>query len=503
MSLLGPILFQALKTPRRTAAIDDNRSYSYAGLLGGAMFVAEQIDRLTAARHIGILLPTGGAFPIALLGAWLARRVAVPLNYLLAPQELHYVINDSGIDTLFTAGPLLDFLTQACGDEGLSNAIPGGVELVKLEEMDFTGLPPLRWPPRYADDDLAVLLYTSGTSGKPKGVMLSHGNLESNVHAGIQHAAITRADTFLGVLPQFHCFGLTAMTLIPLRVGATVVYTARFIPRKIVGLIRKHKPDIFMAVPSMYGALLSVKDATADDFASIRFSVSGGEPLPDATFEAYRDRFNLRLLEGYGLTETAPISNWSTPTRFKRHSVGPAVPGVTNLIVDENDKPLPPNVDGEVLIAGPNVMTGYHNLPEQTDAVFVKLDLPDRGPTRLFRTGDIGHLDDDGYLFITGRKKEMLIIGGDNVFPREIEEVLNQHESVKDSAVIGKFDGMRGEVPIAFVELTEGATFDEAALRNWCRQRLAQFKVPREVRVVDALPRSPTGKILRRQLNAD
>ncbi len=496
MSLLRPILTQALCSPRKVAAVDDNRTYTYGQMLGGALFIADLIDRISDKPNVGILLPTGGAFPMALLGTWLARRVAVPLNYLLSPAELTYVIQDSEIDTIITAGPLLDFLQ-------LGPAIPRGIHLLKLEEQDFTGFPPLRWPPAYGDDEHAVILYTSGTSGKPKGVVLSHHNLEADTWAGIQKAQITRADTFLGVLPQFHSFGLTGLTLIPLTVGSKAVYSARFVPKKIVQLIRKHRPDIIMAVPSMYGALLSVKEAGPEDFQSIRFAISGGEPLPEATFNAYEERFRLRLLEGYGLTETAPVTHWSTPQLFKQKSVGTPVPGVLVHIVDDNDQPVPTGVDGEILIHGPNVMQGYFKLPEQTAAVFTEIHLPDRGPTRFFRTGDIGHVDEEGFLFITGRKKEMLIIGGENVFPREIEEVINQHPIVKDSAVIGRHDAMRGEVPIAFVELNDGLTFDEQDLRSWCRERLAQFKVPREIRHVDALPRNPTGKILRRHLKTD
>lgn len=496
MSALGQILRNALRNPGATAAVDDQRTYSYIALAGGAFFLANKIERTTANRHVGILLPTSGAFALALMGTWLAKRVAVPLNYLLSHDELAYVINDSEIDTIVTVDRILDFLK-------LHDAIPPSVKLLKLDDCDFDGMPPLRWPPRLGSGELAVILYTSGTSGRPKGVMLSHGNLESNVEGAIEHARITRADTFVGVLPQFHCFGLTGLTLLPLMVGAKVVYTSRFLPKRIVSLIRKHRPEIFMAVPSMYGALLSVKSATAADFSSIRFPISGGEPLPQATFDAYEQRFNLRLLEGYGLTETAPITNWATPWDFKAHSVGRALSGVQIIVVDENDRILGPDCDGEILMNGPNIMSGYFKLPEQTTNAFVEIDLPDRGPVRFFRSGDIGHTDDEGFLFITGRKKEMLIIGGENVFPREIEEVLNRHLSVKDSAVIGKSDGLRGEVPIAFVELVEAEDFDEQSVRNWCRESLAQFKVPREVRVMDFLPRNPTGKILRRALKVE
>ncbi len=497
MSLLWPIIGQGLKNPRRTAVVDDQRSYSYGQLVGGAAFVAEKIDDTTALPHVGILLPTGGAFPIALLGAWLAGRVVVPLNYLLGADELKFIISDSDIDTVITVPAMLDFV-------GGPSVIPDGVRTLNMQQMDFSGFPPLRWPPLPSRDQTAVILYTSGTSGRPKGVMLTHGNLRSNVDAAIVHANITRADTFLGVLPQFHSFGLTALTLVPLRVGSKTVYSARFVPRKVVQLIRRHSPDIVMAVPSMYGALLSVKGAGPDDFKSIRFAISGGEPLPQATFDAFQHRFEVTLLEGYGLTETAPAANWSTPQRSKRHSVGPALPQVRVVIVDDKDTPQPPDVDGEILIAGPNIMKGYYHQPQQTAEVFVNLKDPDDGQAKkFFRTGDIGRLDDEGYLYITGRKKEMLIIGGENVFPREIEEVLNKHAAVRDSAVIGQTDGMRGEVPIAFVELEDGQSFDESGLRAWCREHLAQFKAPREIHHVESLPRNATGKILRRQLKVE
>ncbi|MCC7147397.1 MAG: AMP-binding protein [Phycisphaeraceae bacterium] len=499
MSLIWPIVKQALKGPGHVACVDDRGKLTYGRLLAGAMYVAEAIESRTDRPHVGLLLPTSGAFPVAILGAWLARRVMVPLNYLLAKDELQYVIQDSGIDTIITVGPMLDFI-------GGRAVIPTGVKLLLMEEMDFSGVPPLRWPPAPADDALAALLYTSGTSGRPKGVMLSHGNFSANVRDCIVHAELTRADVFLGVLPQFHSFGLTALTLLPLTLGAKVVYTARFIPKRIIELMREHKPDVFMAVPSMHGALLSVKEAAAEDFASIRYTISGGEPLPFAIYEEFQSRFGATILEGYGLTETSPVTHWATPRHHRLHSVGRALPHVTQFILDDDLKPLPYGQDGEVFLAGPNIMQGYFKLPKETAAALIDLDvtLPDGRPFkgRALRTGDIGRIDTDGFLFITGRKKEMLIIGGENLFPREVEEVLNHHPSVKDSAVIGKNDGMRGEVPIAFVEIQEGAAFDETALRAFCRQRLAGYKVPREIHPIDALPRNPTGKILRRQLNA-
>jgi len=472
--------------------VDDRGQTSYLKLALGAMYVARLIRRATDRPHVGVMLPTSGAFPVCLLGTWMNGRVIVPLNYLLKPDELAYVVDDSEIDAILTAKPMVDYLG---GEQKLRELIPDHVQLVKLDEQKFSGIPPLRRPPRTDDDQLAAILYTSGTSGKPKGVMLSHGNLESDVLAGIEHSGLSDADTFLGVLPQFHSFGFTALTLIPLAIGAKVVYAARFVPRRVVELIRKHRPQIVMAVPSMYAALLSVKGATAEDFASLRCPISGGEPLSNAVFDQYMERFNVKLLEGYGLTETSPATHWCTPTQWKRHSVGRPLPGVKQLIVDEQGGRLGPDEEGEVLLGGPTIMLGYFKLGEETRDVFTEID-----GERYFRTGDIGRIDEDGYLYVTGRKKEMMIVGGENVFPREIEEVLNRHASVRASAVIGRADPVRGETPVAFVEAEEGATVDASALRAYCGEHLAGYKVPREVRTVESLPRTPTGKIRRRDL---
>lgn len=496
MSLLNTILLRALSDPRRVAVIDDRREYTYLQVVGGAMFLREQIEQATAKPNVGLLLPTSGAFPMAMLGCWLARRTAVAFNYLLNKDELAYVIGDSGIDTLITVGPMLDFL-------GGPSIVPPGVRVLKLEDVDFHGMPPLRWPPMLDDDETAVILYTSGTSARPKGVMLTHRNLQSNVLAGIAHAGLTRADVFLGVLPQFHSFGLMALTLIPLTIGARVVYSARFVPKKIIDLMRQHRPDIFLAVPSMYGALLSVKDATAEDVKSIRMAVSGGEPLPESIYDGWLDRFNVRLLEGYGLTETSPAISWCTLDRCRRKSVGTTLPGVDLICIDEAGGPLPVDVDGEIVVRGPSVMKGYYNLPEKTREVMIDVPMRDGTTFHGFRTGDLGHVDEDGFLYITGRKKEMLKVAGEIVVPREIEEALNLHPDVHAAAVIGKSDGLRGEVPVAFVEMEEGRAFKENELRAWCRERLASFKVPRVIRHIDALPRNPTGKIMKRQLKAD
>ena len=366
---------------------------------------------------------------------------------------------------------------------------------IKMEQLEVKGLPPRTKRRPMADDEPAVILYTSGTSGRPKGVILTSGNLSSNIDQIVEWVKFDRRDVMLGVLPQFHSFGLTVLTLLPLAVGCRSVYAARFMPKRVLQLARTHRPTVLVGIPSMFNALRLAKSATRDDLSSLRFTVAGGEPLPDAVSDGFFETFGIRICEGYGLTETAPCTNWCRPDEYRAHKVGMAMPGIEERIVGENGEILGPEQDGEVRIKGPNVMPGYYNRPEETAAAFDQ--------DGFFRTGDMGRMDADGFLSITGRIKEMLIIGGENVFPREIEEVLDAHPSVRASAVIGAPDESRGEVALAFVELVDDATFDVTSLRSHCRDRLPQFKVPREIRRLEELPRNPTGKIMRRALGAD
>lgn len=485
MRTLIPILRQFLRHPFRAAVVDDQRTWKSFELYLGALHLAKAIERTTDRPHVGIMLPTSGLFPMAMVASWMLGRTIVPLNYLLKPEEREYVIRDAELDVVVTVTPMIEHF----GD------LPAEVKQIRLDQMKFKGLPPLRRAKRRRDDHVAVLLYTSGTSGKPKGVMLTVGNLASNVEQCVEWADFTSRDVLLGVLPQFHSFGLTVLTLLPLAVGCKVVYTARFVPKRMIDLLREHRPTALIAIPSMYNALLGVKSAKSDDFASLRYKVSGGEALPQAVYEGFKERFNVTLNEGYGLTETGPATNWCRPQEHKPKSVGKPLPRVEEKIVAPDGRPLGVGEEGEICIRGPNIMKGYYKLPDQTAAVF--------DDESYFHTGDMGRFDEDGHLYITGRIKEMLIIGGENVFPREIEEVLNAHPSVHDSAVIGMMDESRGEVPLAFVELEERAAFSESELRSHCRKSLAQYKVPREIRQVEKLPRNPTGKIMRRELRPD
>lgn len=447
--------------------------------------LARVIEDRTTRANIGVLLPTGGAFPVSLAAIWMLGRTVVPLNYLLSREEIAWIIEHAELDVVVTASGMLEKF----------GPLPDGVQAIELDKQHFKGVPPLFRPMKRADDHVAVMLYTSGTSGRPKGVQLTVGNLATNVDQCIRWVNFTKRDCFLGVLPQFHSFGFTVTTLLPMMLGCSVVYTARFQVSRVLELFRRRKPTAIMAIPSMFNALLHSKAATAEDLASIKYIVSGGEPLPDAVYDGFAERFGIRICEGYGLTETAPVTNWARPHEERRGVVGRPLDGVEEVIIDtETGERVAPETDGEIRIRGGNVMVGYYKDPEATEAAFDE--------DGFFRTGDMGRFSEDGFLSITGRIKEMLIIGGENVFPREIEDVMRQHPAVLDAAVIGVPDPMRGEVALGFVELIEGQQADPAEIRQFCRGPLSGFKVPREVRIMDALPRNPTGKIQRRLLSA-
>jgi len=491
MSVHWPMIRRCLAHAMEPAFVDDFKLWKRIEVLVAALHIADEIERRSSGDKVGLMLPTSGLFGAATLATWILGKKVVPLNYLLGHDELAGVIAHSGIDYVLSAGKLLDHTghRETLGDSG--------VKIGLAEELSFKGMPDIRMPAFTKDDDVAVYLYTSGTSGKPKGVMLTHGNLKANVRQCVQHARWTKRSKMLGVLPQFHTFGLTVLTVLPMTLGAPVIYSARFVPTQIVRLIREHRPVAFIGIPSMYNALLRVKSAGPGDFRSLEFAISGGEPLPHEVSEKFHERFDVRISEGYGLTETSPVTNLCVPWEYCEGSVGTALPDVEVKIAGtegaEEGRRLPTGRDGEIRLRGPNVMKGYYKNEEATREAF-----DEEG---FFRTGDIGRVDAEGRLFITGRLKEMIIVAGENVFPREIEEALAKHDSVKAAGVCGMTDGSRGELPIAFVEIEDGAEFDEAALKAWCRERLAGYKTPRQIERIDELPRSGTGKVMRRKLS--
>jgi long-chain acyl-CoA synthetase len=490
--LVEHLLNHARNQPTELAIIDDHGRRTYAELAAMAAASAAMVARATTKPNVGLMLPSSAAFAANFYGILLTGKTVVPINFLLSEHEVAHVLADSGIDTVITAGPLAARLAGS----GLRV-----IDLVALAAAAPPIAPPIASPnlgampsaPSKSPDDLAVLMYTSGTSGAPKGVRLTYGNLQSDVDASIEAAALQKRHRFLGIIPLFHAFGMTAMMLAPIQLGASVIYMARFSAPAALAAIRDQGASMFFGVPSMFAAIAHLKSATAADFANTYALITGGEPQPATLRQAFSQRFNVPLLEGYGLTETSPVVALNTPQIRRAGSVGKPVPGALVRIADDSGNTVPSGETGEVLLGGPMVFQGYHNLPDATAAAFT--------PDRFFKTGDLGHIDPDGFLYITGRKKDLIIVAGEKAAPREIEEILMRHPAVSEAAVLGKKDESRGEVVVAFITARPGQSAKPDELRDFCRaQGLAQWKIPRQITLIDEMPRSPTGKILKRQL---
>src|SRR6185436_15016843 len=349
--------------------------------------------------------------------------------------------------------------------------------LLMADAPDFA--PPVSQPLPAAFTDPALYLYTSGTTGRPKGVVLTHRNLALNVESCQRTGEFDANDSFLCLLPFFHTYAITGTILLPLLSGCKMVLVDRFHPVKVLKLIGEHAVSVFLAIPSMY----RVMAMTEGDYNvnSVRFPISGGEPLPVAIAQAFEKRFGVPIFEGYGQTEAAPVISLNVPGKRKLGSVGLPLPGVDIEIWDEQKNPVETDVIGEIMVRGGNVMQGYYNLPDETAKTITR---------DWLHTGDLGKKDAEGYVTITGRKKDLIISAGENIYPREIEEVLAQHPKVKEVAVIGVKDEARGEVPKAFVIARDGMTVDEKELRHFCRENLAGYKVPKHFDVVPDLPRT-------------
>ncbi|MFH0983174.1 MAG: AMP-binding protein [Planctomycetota bacterium] len=475
------------EVPDRLAVADPTTELTYGRLARVAAVLREIVLAETHSDRVGICLPACALFPPTLCGAWWAAKKAVPLNFLLSLDELGHVVRDAGLDLVVSVRYF---------DEMLSK-LP--VRRIYLEDLPIkrrvlTSLLRRRPPaPSVEPDDTAVILYSSGTSAVPKGVELTYRNLKSNCENCIVSARFTGAHRFLNILPPFHVFGLTANVLVPVECGCTVFSLPRFQPAVVLNWVKEKDISVLMATPSMYGALMHVKSPPPEVLKPLYLTISGGEPLPATIDEGCRERLGANLLQGYGLTETSPVVTLCAPHAQKRGTVGRPIANTYVRTVDDHGTDTPTGVPGEVWVKGPGVMKGYHHRPEETAAVLTA--------DGWFKTGDLGTLDADGFLSITGRKKEMIIVSGENVFPSEIESVLAQHPAVKQAAVIGVPDPSRVEVPVAFVTLQDGARVEPVELRQFARERLAGYKVPREVRISADLPLGPTGKILKRKLH--
>jgi long-chain acyl-CoA synthetase len=357
---------------------------------------------------------------------------------------------------------------------------PGG-----FEEL-IGGAEPLDQPAAREDDDTAVILYTSGTTGTPKGAELTHVNLRRNIATVVEMVRATSDDVILGALPLFHAFGQTAGLNASVAAGACLTLIPRFSAEKALKIIERDRVTIFEGVPTMFAAMLH--SGERPDTSSLRLCVSGGAAMPVEVMRGFEETFGCMVLEGYGLSETSPAASFNHPDKERKPgSIGTPVTGVEMKLVDMNEDGV-----GEIVIRGHNVMKGYWNRPDATAAAI--------DPDGWFHTGDLARVDQDGYFFIVDRSKDMIIRGGYNVYPREIEEVLYEHPAVREAAVVGVPDDMLGEEVGAAIALKPDADADTATIQEFVKSRVAAYKYPRRIWVVDELPKGPTGKILKRDI---
>ncbi len=470
----------------KTAVFWGAEEISYHALLlraaGVATTLVEQ-EKIQPGDRVALWMKNCPEFIPAWFGILLAGGVVVPVNNFLKPDEIAFILRDAAVRVVIHDESLRE------GAVKLATLLP---ELRQLRAEEFTSpssLPSFPGAHR-TSADLAVLVYTSGTTGHPKGAMLSHGNLLANVESCREKLAAVDHDRFVVLLPMFHSFMMTVGMLLPLLVGGSMLLIKSVSPPKnVIAEILARRATILPAVPQFFRAL--AHGEAPPDFP-LRLCISGGAPLPAEILKEFRERMPVPLIEGYGLSEASPVVTLNPiDGSGKAGSIGLPITGVEVSVQSEDGKILGVGETGELCVRGANVMQGYWNQPDESARAL-------RDGWLL--TGDIGHGDADGYFFITDRKKDMLLVNGINVYPREIEEIIYQFPGVKEAAVIGVPDARRGEQPVAYVSAKDGATLDAKALQHFIREHLADYKVPKHVTVLAALPRNATGKILKTEL---
>ncbi|WP_406337310.1 long-chain-fatty-acid--CoA ligase [Streptomyces sp. NBC_00649] len=440
-----------------------------------------------AGDRVAMVLPNVLHFPVVYYGILRAGGVVVPMNPLLKADEIAFVLHDCTTRFL-VASP-------SCADEAVPAAGTAGVEYLVADpatlDAQLRPAPPMTGAAGNADDDTAVILYTSGTTGTPKGAELTHRNLVSNALTAARTLLCAGPDDVLfGGLPLFHAFGQTCALNTAIAAGACLTLLPRFDAAEALEILRRDEVTVFLGVPTMYTALL--RSGVGPALPRLRLGVSGGSALPVELLHAAERELGVTVLEGYGLSETSPVACFNPPDRPRKPgSIGLPVRGVELRLVTEDGRVAGPGEVGELAIRGENVMKGYWNRPDATARAFQE---------GWFHSGDLARVDEDGYYFVVDRKKDLVIRGGYNVYPREIEEVLYRHPDVAEAAVIGVPDPARGEEVAAVVVLRPGARVTTDELRDYVRQRVAAYKYPRIVRFVDALPKGATGKILKRDI---
>ena len=482
MNLVSVLLRQADATPDAVALLEGDRAVSYSELEALAAEAASGIAALgvVAGDRVAIACHNDIGFVTAYLGALWAGAVAVPLNPLAPGSVLAAQTAKVGARHIL-CGAGTDDLVDLPGALTVQETLTGNRMLAETERDDA---------------ELAVLLFTSGTAGAPRAAMLTHGNLAANIgqvqaHPGL---AVGAADVGLAALPFFHVFGLNVSLGVGLQAGGRTVLLDHFDAARAVELVREHGVTILAGVPTMFGAFLDLPDALASpvSFSSVRLAVSGAAELPLERAEAFRDRFGITIHEGYGLTEAAPIVSTTAVENAPRFgSIGPPLPGVEVRLVGDDGEDVIAGDPGEIWVRGANVFVGYWDDPDATARVLVD---------GWLRTGDVAVADDDGFLSLVDRKKDLIIVSGFNVFPAEVEEVLLEHPGIADAAVIGVPSPRTGEAVAAWVVTEPGVTLTVEGVRDHAARQLARYKVPATVEIVAELPRNDQGKLLRREL---
>lgn len=496
--LIGDIVSKtAAEKGDKTAAVLDDRSISYNQLETESNQLAHGLIDLgiKPADMVSIMLPNSIEFLISYLGVIKSGATMVPLNISFKKAAVEYILNNSEAKIVITSEKFID-LIKSCELEYLQKIIlvdgEKSEDYLSLSELEGNekSLPELQ---NINEKYTAACLYTSGTTGEPKGAMLSHHNLIFDTKKTIEHLKVDDSDRYICVLPMFHAFAETVCMLMPMFLGAEIVIVDRFLPEKVLKTIQERNVTFFAGVPTMYSALLNVKNKDDYDLSNLNLCISGGAAMPQQTMEDFEDQFNVKILEGNGPTEASPVA-YVNPVDGERKSgsVGLPIPETEVKIVDDNDNELPTGEIGEIIVKGEHIMKGYFKKPEQTEETL-------KGG--WLHTGDLGKMDEDGYVYIVDRKKDMINVGGMNVYPREIEEQLYKHPKIEAAAVVATKDELRGEIPKAVIVLKEGETADEREIKKYCMKHFANYKIPKLVDFIDKLPKNATGKIDKKELS--
>ena len=489
-NLARSLLDSAARDPGRTAVKLDDIVLSYGALDAATARIAGLLAAKGVAPgdRVALMMPNVPYFPIIYFGILRRGAVVVPLNPLLKEREVAYHLSDSGARLLFAWHQFDEVAhrgSEAAGAECILTE-PGAFEalLARVEPLtDVAGA---------GDDEPAVLVYTSGTTGVPKGAQLTHGGLADAARVSVELVGTQPESILLGALPLFHVFGMSPGMNAIFRAGGTMTLMPRFDPGKALEIIQRDRVDIFLGVPTMYIAMLHHPEREAYDTSTLRLCVSGGAALPVEVLRGFDAAFECKVLEGYGLSETCALSTFNRPDRERKPgSIGLPVEGVQIRLVDDDDGDVAFGEIGELIMRSPHVMRGYHGREDDSREAL-------RGG--WLHTGDLARVDADGYYYIVDRKKDMIIRGGYNVYPREIEEVLYEHPAVRDAAVVGVADERLGEEVAAFATLKPGASASADELVDFVKERVAAYKYPRQAWVVENLPMGPTGKVLKREI---